>query len=415
MISLMAFSPRFGALVLLLSLPPAAGAADPPIFRNIHALDAEYELDRRMGEFPDDARDAFHSAETAFRITGGSLNIRHLVLSEDLKARFSLVDGRLWLRFNHRRRLGLERDDREGEVELEWSPARRWFLSFLGEPAFDKSETSAGFAARWGVSEGRSVKLTYLWPGFDSNYAFSNPSINEGFTRFYRRTPQEARLAAHWTGETLSAHAEGRLRRGWEADFRDLLTGEQYIDEGAKAEALLDLRWRRNAWTWGLEGEAWRERLARRHEPSVFLEDRSVFAEKALGRITAERRVGASWRIRAAAALAAARGATTRPADVSPEDGYNILDRIFEATAFHRSGRREWEAAFLYDRQRWETRAGVASISAPVSHNRGKLGFRYDFSERAWIKAAAAVELDRTQSETFFSFDGGTVLLQASF
>lgn len=389
-------------------------SAQDPSFRNVYKLDAEYELDRFMGDFDWKARDDFAGSPTAYRATGGSLNIRHLYVRQDLKARFPLLQDRLWFRFGYERLEGLERDETRVPLEFEYSPFRKWFFSFIGEPAFHKSDTSAGAAARWGGAEGRSIKFTYLWPGFDANYAFRNTSVNEGFQEFYRRYPQEARLKAAWIKGPVSLLAEGRLARPWELDHRDLLSPpSSHIRRGAAAEAVLDFRWKRGVWVWSVEGETWKERESIAFEPAAPARDRQVRQERSSARLSIERSLGPRWRVRGGGGPVHSRGRLRHPSLTSADEGYKMLDRLAYLTAYYsRSPRSEWELGHVYDLQRFEVREPGGAGSGRRSHNRGRIGFRWTFNERAWLRLIGALELDRNQSERFGSFDGGTVQFQ---
>jgi hypothetical protein len=189
------FRPSFFFAVFALPVFPLF--AQGPTYVHIPSFVNEYELDRLMSETPWDWRDLFRSVPTGFQASANSLNIRHLLVEETLKARFPLGD-RWSFRVRHLQTHVLERRETATEVEFEYSPLSRWYFSFFGEPTFHKADATAGLAARWGLDEGRSIRLAYAWPRFDANYAFENRSVNEGYQEFYRRFPQEARLQAAW-------------------------------------------------------------------------------------------------------------------------------------------------------------------------------------------------------------------------
>jgi hypothetical protein len=347
----------------------------------------------------------------------GSLNIRHFYVEQRLKARFPVAPDRFWFRFRHLRHQGLERDDQRAEVEFEYSPRPLWYVSLMGDTMFHKSEASAGLALRWGPSEGRSVKLAYLWPDFDTNYSFGNRSVNEGFESYYRRFPQEARLSAVWTGPPWSARLEGRHVRNWERERREFSApGERTVSRGGDFEALLDLRWRRGPWTWAVEGEAWRSKESIAFEPSRPAEDRSLLHERGLFRVAAQRRLGPALALRAGAAGAGLRGRLGHALDPSRDQGYRIRDRIFSVgiTRVLRGGLK-LDGEYLYDRQFWKTGAGPSEVGDDRSHNRGKLALQHDFANGSSFRLIGAAELDQGEAERFFSFDGATAQFQTAF
>jgi hypothetical protein len=395
----------------------APALADGPAFRNVFHLDAEYEFDRLMGDVPWEWRDAFRAADTGVQTTGSSLNIRHFILDETVKLRLPLAEDRAWFRFRRTKRQGLERDTVITDLEFEYRPRGAWHVSLLGEPRFDKSDVDVGAAVRYGRAEGRSVKVAYLWPDFDANHAFHNTSVNEGFRLLHRRAPQEARLRADWSGGPWSLHAEGRAVRPWERVRDELIAPfDRSVERGAESEGALDAAFTRGGWTTRLEGESRRERASLVSEPAVPSEDRDVVTERHAARVSLQRDAG-RWRARATTGFSRLRGRARHPADPALDEGYALLDRLASAHLFRRTGERVWwEGAFLYSRQRIDTLdPGRVEGTEPRSQNRGKLAVRYDFPAAGSLLAAAAVELDRDQSESFASFDGGTLQFQVTF
>lgn len=399
----------------LAGLLPASAAADL-VYRNVFKLDAEYELDRFMTDVPWEWRDRFASAPTGFLASGCSLNIRHIALDQRLKVRFPLSE-RWAFRFRHDRRLGLERQDVETQLEFEHGPHRRLFFSLIGEPTFHKSDVLAGLAVRWGEMEGRSVKFAYLWPGFDANYAFSNQSVNEGFEEFYRRAPQEARLTGTWLGQRASIIVEGRHRRRSQLAQRVFSSpATQTILEEGSSEARADLRWRWWEWTAALEAEGWKGEQRDATDPASAAE-MDVVHERSSVRFSLEKSLGSSWRARAGGGEARLRGRQRFSAAPPADQFYRLHDRpwfFLVRRAFDQ--RFSMDGGFIYDRQ------GIASLEAgqtPVaekrSQNRGKLAMQYDFPNGSFFRLAAALELDTNQEETFASFDGATVQFQTTF
>ncbi|MBI4396142.1 MAG: hypothetical protein HY548_03535 [Elusimicrobia bacterium] len=404
------------ALAGLRSTPDVV--AQGPTFVNIYNLDAEYELDRLMGEFPWEERDPFVSTSTGFRITTGSLNIRHFYIEETLKTRFPLIDDKFWLRFQYRKRQGLERNEVDVPLELEVRLRPRWFLSLVGEPAFHKSDTDVGAALRWGETEGRSLKFTYLWPDFDTNYAFRNQSVNEDHQEFYRRLPQEARLSAVWIEGPWSLNAGGTFSRPSELVRQGLIAPfTRYILKGSRSEGSLDLRRRWAEWTWGLESEFWRERQSIDFEPVAPSSDRGQIQERSTVRSSLERRLAPDWRLRFGGGLAFYRSHMRYPAQPNLNESNQIDDRLGTLSLFHELRSGLWlEGGYIADRQWFKVQGpGFVQDMGRRVHKRGKVALQYHFSERSYIRAVAALELDRAETEHFLSFDGGTVQLQTVF
>ncbi len=399
-----------------ISIPPA-GAVGPD-YSDIYNLDAEYELDRLMGDIPWEWRDRFRSSVSGFQGTGGSLNIRHLYSEQVFKARFPLLQDRLWFRILDKRNRGLEREEVETHLEFEYSPAPRWYLSFLGAPALHKSDVVVGAAARWGRDEGRSVRFAYLWPGFDTNYAFHNRSINEGYEEFYRRFPQEARLSAVWIRSPLSFFIEGRHRRTSELEHQEFSPPRtRFISGDGEAEAVWDVRYVAGRWAWGTEGSLWRARESLRYEPAAAALDQTLIRERSAARLTLRRTLGAGWAVRVGGGMVGSRGHLRYPGQPLSDRAYRIYDRIGYVAADHAvTARFGVEAGYFYDRQgRKSVETGNVAIMEKNSQNRGKLAIRYDFSENASLRVISAIELDQNQSENFASFDGGTIQFQTTF
>jgi hypothetical protein len=391
--------------------------AQVPVYTNPQNLDNEYEMDRLMGDFPWAWRDRFENAVTAYRVTGGSLNIRHLYVEEALKVRFPLIDEKFWFRFHRRRRQGLERDDVENLVEFEYSPFRRWFFSILGDPAFRKAESDAGAAVRFGTAEGRSIKFTYLWPDFDTNYAYHNRSVNEGFEEFYRRLPQEARLSARWTGDSLSVVWNSRLGRAWESARQDFASSARTVRRGGVREASLDLRHRLGSWSWGLEGETWRSRESIDNEPAVPAMDRSLVRERSMARLSIDRELSPVWRMRVGGEFATLRGHERYPGQTTLDRSHRINDSLGFASLYHAfSSRWSWESGYMHDQQGWRTlNPGPSRSSRCRSENRVKLAIQRDLGGRSSFRLATGWELDKRDVGRFSYFDGGTLQFQTVF
>ena len=90
-----------------------------PVYRNPNNFDGEYALDLFSNELPADWRDRFRGSDNGIQVSGGSLNSRHLVLSDEIKLRLSLIEDRLLFRFRRERIAGLERDDPWNLLEFE--------------------------------------------------------------------------------------------------------------------------------------------------------------------------------------------------------------------------------------------------------------------------------------------------------
>jgi hypothetical protein len=375
-------------------------------------------MDRFMGDLPWDWRDRFRSTASGFFITGGSLNIRHLYIRQDMKVRFPLVENRFWLRFRYSRHQGLERDDEEPSLEFEAKPWDRWYVSLVGQPAFHKAESDAGVAVRFGDEEGRSLRATYLWPNFDANYAYHNRSVNEGFERFYNRFPQEARLAGSWIQAPWSLHAAGRWARAWDLEHRDFApSAERYGLKASGSEGVLDLRRETRIGIVAAEAETWRARESISYEPARPAQDRAESLERNAARVSLERAAGSRSRIRAGAGFVHSRGGIRHPLDPPSDRAYRVLDRLaFAVLTRPWTPRLFWDAGYIYDRQWRERKSGGSSTDAGSrSQNRGLWGLRYDFAARGSFRVVTAWELDAAEAERFASFDGGTLQLLAVF
>ncbi|MBK7689339.1 MAG: hypothetical protein IPJ35_10210 [Elusimicrobia bacterium] len=95
-----------GAAALLLAAGSAWAVSPGPSFYNLYDFNAEYALDRLSNAWDPDDRADFRAVGTGLRVTGGSLNIRHLQVREDIKLRVPF--GARWTaRFRRERDLGL--------------------------------------------------------------------------------------------------------------------------------------------------------------------------------------------------------------------------------------------------------------------------------------------------------------------
>lgn len=408
---------RFNLAAGLVLIGFSVRAAEP-VYRNIYNLDAEYELDRFMQDLPWGWRDLFRSSPTGIQVSGGSLNIRHFFIQQEAKIRMPVAAERLWFRFRDARLQGLERDDRDTRVEFEYRPASHLHFSLYGEPTFAKADTDIGLAARWGESEGRSVRVEYAWPDFDTNYAYANRSVNEGFLRAYRRFAHDARMAASWIKGPWSLWLAGNLRRPWERQTV-YLTGNNlsFVEEGAKREASVDVRYRFLSWTVALEGESWLERSAIRFEPASAASDRSLIQERNMLRLSLERALGPSWRLRAGGGPALSRGNLRYPSQPSSDEFYRSHDAMGYLFSYYQMRERLWlEAGYLADRQNVEQRLpGFADSSHRKTQTRAKFGLQYDFAGGASLRGVGTLETDPSDAEALVSFDGGSILFQTVF
>ncbi len=408
---------RFNVAAGLVLIGCSVCAAEP-VYRNVYNLDAEYELDRFMQDVPWEWRDRFRSSATGIQAGGGSLNIRHFLIQQEAKIRMPVVTERLWFRFRDARLQGLERDDRDTRLEFEYRPASQLHLSLFGEPTFAKADTDVGLAARWGEFEGQSVRVEYLWPDFDTNYAYANRSINEGFLRAYRRFPHDLRMAASWIKGPWSLWLAGNIRRPWERQTVSLTgTNPSFVEEGAKREASVDLRYRFRSWTAAIEGETWLERTSIRFEPASPATDRSLIQERNLLRLSLERAMSPAWKLRAGGGPALSRGNLRHSAQPSSDEFYRVHDAVAYLFSYHQVRQRLWlEAGYLADRQNVAQRLpGFADSSQRKTQTRVKFGLQFDFAGGASLRGVSAWETDPSDAESFVSFDGGSILFQTTF
>src|SRR3989339_31712 len=163
-------------------------------FPDTKLINKEYEMDIFMHYYMPDKNFSYLFSENYFRITAGSINIKHLFVSEELKIRPVLINDKFWARFIHKRTESIENQENLNEIEFEYSPVENVFLSFLGTPEFNKYDIDIGWALRYATNEANGIKITYILTDFDNNYAFHNGSVNLGFSKLYRNIPKKYRF-----------------------------------------------------------------------------------------------------------------------------------------------------------------------------------------------------------------------------
>lgn len=390
--------------------------AQGPVFRNPNNFDGEYALDLLSNELPPDWRASYRRADSGVQIGGGSLNIRHIVLAEDIKFHMPLSGDRLAFRFRRERRAGLERDDVWNLLEFEGRVAGPWHLSLLGNPSFHKSDATIGAATAWRAGPGRYARFSYLWPRFDTNYAFRNTSVNEGYTEAFRHYPGEARFEVVWQEGGHELFLDARHGRPWELAHENFDTPPTgYVEKGDMSEVHGEARHHVDAWTWGFQADYWRAASAIAYDPARPAEDQRAVWEHHRLFLTLERAIDGKGAVRAGVGPSYMRGTLEVPAQPADDNAYRYTETLALLSYLPRwSPKWSGEATYLIDFQHAEITQGSAPASVSPIHNRMKFALRWDGAFGSFV-VAGNVELDQSDAESTLSFDGGTLQFQATF
>lgn len=401
-----------GAIALSVLSWPGSAAPAGPSFYNLYDFNAEYALDRLSNAWDPDERADFRSVGTGLRVTGGSLNIRHLQVREDLKLRVPFGD-RWTARFRRERDLGLSGREERSLLDIEHRFAGPWTLGVVGAPAFHKAEASLGFSTAWRRREDRFVRAAVLWPGFDTNYAYKNTSVTEDHRRAYRTFPREGRVEAVWQSDRVRFGADGRWARRWELEHEEFAPGaEKYVETGERRALSIDVSGRLGVWTAGGEWEYTRHAGQIMYEPARPGEDRAAHEESFRSIVRLERNLSHAA-VRLTAAPAVFRGRQTFPGSSGSNEFFVLRDRIVGVSYLPRFGG-GWtgEAAYFIDRQTGHIRRGGGAVSRPRTQNRAMFALRWKRAPGHGFVVAANVEMDNDEAEKIFSFDGGVVQFQ---
>lgn len=392
----------------------AAGAAGP-VFHNLYDFNAEYALDLLSNAWDPEDRARHRAASTAIHLSGGSLNIRHLQVREDVKVRLP-VGERVSARFRRERRLGLQAGEERDLLEIEGRVAGPWHAGIFGSPAFHKARASFGVAGAWRHREDRSVRLSVLWPDFDTNYAYKHTSVTEDHRVAYRAFPRDVRGEVVWRAERTGFALDGLWSRPWEREREDFApSSARHVETGAQRRLAMDLSHRADRWIWSAEGECVWNEAAIAHVPTRPTEDRAVREKSFRAIVSLEREAGSSS-LRGTAAPAFFSGRQSFPGSPASDDSYMLRDWIFGVSHLPRWGT-HWsaEASYYLDLQSGERRQGNVQTQRPRTQNRGTVALRWRGEGGGGFRLAANIELDKNESETFFSFDGGVIQFQTVF
>ncbi|MBL8023825.1 MAG: hypothetical protein JNK54_06030 [Elusimicrobia bacterium] len=406
-----------GLLIISLALMGAIpSSGEGPRYRNPNNFDGEYALDLLSNELPPDWRTTFRGSENGIQMGGGSLNIRHITLTEDIKVRVPLITDRFIFRFRRERIAGLERDDEWNLLDFETRVTGPWHVSLVGNPSFHKSDATIGFATAWRVRPDQYARFSYLWPRFDTNYAFENQSVNEGYTEAFRKFPGEARLETVWQNDRTSLFLDARHGRPWELDHRTLdPTPSGYIEQGEMSELIAELRHRVGDWTMNVQAKGWRSEGRLTHDPSRPDEDNHVLQDYQRFFFTLDRKLSERRTLRAGAGPSLMRGRKELPYQSTKNNRYHYEDTIGLLSYLPRwSPQWSGETAYMINFQEKVLTQGADSSRSSQIHNRIKFALRWE-GTRASFVIAGNVEMDQSEAETPVSFDGGTLQFQTLF
>ncbi|MDD5259791.1 MAG: hypothetical protein PHD29_07470 [bacterium] len=182
----------------------------------------EYELDLLTQAFPRSWEQTWQTSDNVLRVSGGSVNVRELLLTNQMKFMVPLAD-RLNLRgelsFSQTidgtaiTRNGFNRVDTFDQAaykhvfEFEYIFSDYLAGSFLGAPTFEKQRTDLGLGLKW-VRPHTYVKVNYYWLNFDNNYAYSKEKEFAEIEEIYDKNPREIQVYARYDNKVLSTYLE---------------------------------------------------------------------------------------------------------------------------------------------------------------------------------------------------------------
>ncbi|MBD3412299.1 MAG: hypothetical protein GF397_04195 [Elusimicrobia bacterium] len=402
----------------MMSVPVLSYAAVrvPPLV-NPQEYNSENELDMLQNFFHSDRIWSWLQAENGFRITGGSLNIRHIYHDRFMKIRYPLIARRLWFRYRHRMRERIDVQDQSNEIHIEYSPFDNWYCSLIGDPSYEKYDIDIGWSVRYGLNEAQSITLGYMLIDFDNNYAFHDASVNEGFERFYRTNPTEWRVKLVQRATPVSLWIEGLYQRTWTREYYDLNnTQNNYVLLGGRYEVEGELRYDRSpSLIFAVDFLSQYRRQAqwfivpRSSEDHLLWEKRSFVHPKLIYRWypLTEVECGLRFVINEGEDMYPA-----QPVDTLRFKNTNTIPFINSITPLgtHTSV----ELGYMYatiDEDRYENLVPRTELNID---NRIRLGIIIDFNQNTHLKIITGWDLDDEDVDRFQIFDGGFIQFQTA-
>lgn len=193
-------------LISFILVNPAVWAA----YREPENLDREYELDLITQSYPRNWDKYWRGRDQAWRISGGSVNVRDLLLRQEVK--FKLLLSSRWNLggnlnfyqtipsseiscFTFDRPDAFDQTNYKNVFAFEYKLQGKSFLSIMGAPALEKKRIDAGVGWRLAQDQLNYLSLRYWWLNFDNNHAFSKEKEFDDKEEIYSRNPREIDLS----------------------------------------------------------------------------------------------------------------------------------------------------------------------------------------------------------------------------
>ncbi len=375
---------------------------------NPYDIDSEYEIDIFQNYFHPDWVFDWQRSENAFRTSGGSLNIRHVYHLQQAKFRFTLLKDTFWFRYRHKVIETIVFNDRRDEIELEYAPFRKVFLSLIMEPSFHKAEIDIGWAIAYGFDEAKKIRLEYHIIDFDKNYAFKDKSVDEGYEEFFNKGPREFKLQVNSIGKHIKTFLDASYQTPGKLRHIELEgTQEEYIKNFENWEIVSETVFSSGLLSVGLKAELRQAKEDRIHQPAVLADNKDVDKRRLVRPYIlftpegkAEYLMGCSF--------IDSYGKKTFIMNQSSNEYFSMREILPHAFFYYPVYNNiTLECGYMYDSLMQEKQSGTSSSKRKRCENRLRIAVEFLFSARMRMKIMTGWELDGEDVHGFSFFDGG--------
>ncbi|MEW6555973.1 MAG: hypothetical protein AB1349_01305 [Elusimicrobiota bacterium] len=370
-------------------------------------LDNEYEIDIFMDYFLPERNFAYLASSSGIRVTAGSLDIKRLYLQEELKIKLPLVNDKLWTRFFHIRNKTIDYERTFDEIEFEYSPLSKIYLSVLGTPEFYKHNADLGWAIRYAKDEGNGFKLAYILADFDNNYAFQHRTTNLGFEKFYQKTPKKWRIEIKKIGHNIKSYIFFECNTKSVFSYDDLMDTTKNYSESHESY-FIDSNFSLSICSnWKFCTDFYIRETKNKKEFTIpqQAQDFNDAEKKYLVRPFVEQYLLNSVRLFYGFSF------VKHYLSLQNYDYTRTNIGGFLSVVLNICSNTELEVGYIHDDVDWTKN----SQSEYNRENRLKLAIEYKFTEKSQIKLITGWDLDKEDWGTFAFFDGGHIQLQILF
>ncbi len=396
----------------------------------------EYELDLLTQSFPRSWDKLWQASDNAIRISGGSVNVRDLLFTNQLKFKIPLT-GRLNLKgdLNYFQtingttiaRNGFDRIDTFDQTayknvfEFEYIFSDALAASFLGVPAFEKQRTDVGLGLKWGQPLSY-IKVNYWWLNFDNNYAYSKEKEFADTEEIYNKNPREIQVYARYDNKAVYTYLELVLTPAANKDFTDyrsittwyrLTTGSDYFKHVMeyRINEIINIGIESFRETGTQNWEFISSRQAENYHSYYSKYYISPYLEYVL-----------DWKSLVSLELRYQRKYFIQEFLQAQSNNYYYRKKeIFPVFGYQRRIGKFWELELAYLREAAEVSRiypatpELNNYKDTLVDDRLKIGFSYKINGRLELKAMTGVELDRRDQGRFPYLDKGAVQFMTTF